>query len=205
MFVSKVKIAVIYYSTYGTNHRMAEIAAEAARGAGAEVRFRKVRETAPQEAVAGQEAWSRHAKATAHIEIARLDDMEWGQGFIFSSPTRYGGACSQMRSFIDGLGPLWLAGKLADKTITAMTSAQNPHGGQETTLQTLYITFMHWGMILVPPGYTDQSMFDSGGNPYGVSVSVGGDGVTQAHEAAIRHQARRLVQFTQRLVRPMQE
>ena len=34
-----VKLAVVYYSTYGTNHRMAEIAAEAARAAGAEVRL----------------------------------------------------------------------------------------------------------------------------------------------------------------------
>src|SRR5690625_6051347 len=32
-----VKLAVIYYSTYGTNHSMATIAAEAGREAGAEV------------------------------------------------------------------------------------------------------------------------------------------------------------------------
>ena len=34
-----VKLAIVYYSTYGTNHQMAEIAAEAARAAGAEVRL----------------------------------------------------------------------------------------------------------------------------------------------------------------------
>ena len=28
-----VRLAILYYSTYGTNHRMAEIAAEAARAA----------------------------------------------------------------------------------------------------------------------------------------------------------------------------
>lgn len=32
-----VKLAVVYYSTYGTNYEMAEIAAAAARAAGAEV------------------------------------------------------------------------------------------------------------------------------------------------------------------------
>ena len=32
-----VRLAIVYYSTYGTNHQMAEIAAEAARAAGAEV------------------------------------------------------------------------------------------------------------------------------------------------------------------------
>ena len=51
-----VKLAILYYSTYGTNHQMAEIAAEAARAAGAEVRLLKVPETAPQAVVAGQDA-----------------------------------------------------------------------------------------------------------------------------------------------------
>ncbi len=197
-----VKIAVIYYSTYGTNHRMAEIAAEAIKGAGAEVRLRKVRETAPPEVVKAQEAWAKHAESTAHIEVATPDDMEWSDGYLFSSPTRYGGAASQMRSFIDTLGPLWMAGKLADKTASAMTSAQNPHGGQETTLQTLYITFMHWGAILVPPGYTDETVFASGGNPYGASITASGDGtVDDKAKAAIEHQARRLVEMTKRLKR----
>ena len=33
--MSTVKLAIVFYSTYGTNHQMAEIAAEAARAAGA--------------------------------------------------------------------------------------------------------------------------------------------------------------------------
>ena len=41
--MSNVKLAIVYYSTYGANHRMAEIAAEAARAAGAEVRFARRR------------------------------------------------------------------------------------------------------------------------------------------------------------------
>jgi NAD(P)H dehydrogenase (quinone) len=120
--------------------------------------------------------------------------MEWANAYLFSAPTRYGGAASQMRSFIDTLGPLWQEGKLANKTVTAMTSAQNPHGGQETTLQTLYYTFMHWGAIIVPPGYTDPAVFASGGNPYGVSVTATGEGLSEEIKASIRHQARRLVE-----------
>ena len=34
-----VKLAIVYYSSYGTNHQMATIAADAAREAGAEVRL----------------------------------------------------------------------------------------------------------------------------------------------------------------------
>ena len=55
--MSNVKLAIVYYSTYGTNHRMAEIAAKAAREAGAEVRVLRVAETAPAEVVASQDAW----------------------------------------------------------------------------------------------------------------------------------------------------
>jgi len=196
--MSQLKVAVIYYSTYGTNHQMAEVAAEAARAAGAEVRLRRVRETAPEDVVKAQEAWAAQADRTSEIPEATPDDMTWADAYVFSSPTRYGGAASQMRSFIDTLGPIWQEGKLADKVVTAMTSASNTHGGQETTLQSLYYTFMHWGSIIVTPGYTDQSVFASGGNPYGVSVTAGDDGVSEEKKAAIRHQAKRLVETARR-------
>lgn len=194
--MSRLKVAVIYYSTYGTNHRMAEIAADAAREAGAEVRLRRVRETAPPEVVKAQEKWSQHARDTADVAEATPDDLVWADAYIFSAPTRYGGAASQMRSFIDTLGPVWQEGKLANKLVTAMTSALNPHGGQETTLQTLYITFMHWGSIIVTPGYTDESVSAAGGNPYGMSITAGGD-MSDADRAGIQHQARRLVEVAQ--------
>jgi NAD(P)H dehydrogenase (quinone) len=197
--MNDVKLAVIYYSTYGTNHRMAEAAAEAAREAGAEVRLRKVRETAPPEVVKAQDAWSAQAQKTDDIPVVTPDDMEWANTYLFSTPTRYGGAASQMRAFIDTLGPLWQQGKLADKVVTAMTSASNPHGGQETTLQTMYYTFMHWGAIIVTPGYTDKSVFASGGNPYGTSVTAGED-LSEEDRASVRYQAQRLVHVSQRFV-----
>jgi len=197
-----VKLAIIYYSTYGTNHRMAEVAAEAAREAGAEVRLRKVRETAPEEVVQSQAAWAAHQERTSDVPVATPEDLAWADAYLFSTPTRYGGAASQMRAFIDTLGPIWMEGKLADKMASAMTSAQNPHGGQETTLQTLYYTFMHWGAILVPPGYTDPVVYASGGNPYGVSVTASSDGtLSEEARASIRHQARRLVETTARFNR----
>lgn len=198
--MAKVKIAVVYYSTYGTNHRMAEVAAEAARAAGAEVRLLKVQETAPEEVVKAQEAWAAQVQKTADIPEATPDDLVWADGYIFSAPTRYGGAASQMRAFIDTLGPIWQEGKLANKTFTAMSSAQNPHGGQETTIQTLYITAMHWGAIVVAPGYTDPVVFGAGGNPYGTSVTADNKPLSEENQAAIRHQAERLVEITGRLV-----
>ena len=197
--MSNVRLAIVYYSTYGTNHGMAEIAAEAARAAGAEVRLRRVRETAPEGVVAGQDAWRAQAERTAHIEEATPDDLEWANAYLFSAPTRFGTAASQMRAFIDTLGPLWAQGKLANKAACAMSSAQNPHGGQETTVQTLNNTFMHWGCIIVPPGYTDPITFQSGGNPYGVTATATGEALPEPVREAVRHQARRLVEFAAKI------
>jgi NAD(P)H dehydrogenase (quinone) len=125
--MSNVKLAIIYYSTYGTNYQMAQVAAEAAREA--EVRLRQVRETAPDEVVNAQEAWKAQQERSSDVSEATLDDMVWANAYLFSAPTRYGGAASQMRAFIDTLGPIWQEGKLANKAASAMTSAQNPHGG----------------------------------------------------------------------------
>ena len=196
--MAQVKLTIVYYSTYGTNHAMAEVAAQAATEAGAEVRLRKARETAPPDVVASQDGWRAHAEATASVPAATPDDLVWADAFLFSAPTRYGGAASQVRAFIDTLGPVWQKGLLADKFASAMSSAMNPHGGQETTLHTLYFTFMHWGAILVPPGYTDPAVFAAGGNPYGTSVTATGKGLTDTDKAAIQHQARRLVEVAGR-------
>ncbi|GGH54253.1 NAD(P)H:quinone oxidoreductase type IV [Frigidibacter albus] len=196
--MTQPKIAVIFYTTYGTNHAIALAAAEAAEAAGAEVRLRRVKETAPMSVVEGQAPWKAQLEKMADIPEVSPDDMEWAEGYFFSAPTRYGVVASQMRAFIDTLGGLWSKGKLADKPVTATTSAGNTHGGQETTLISLYTTFMHWGAILVPPGYTAQAVYDAGGNPYGYSAKAGE--FDEVGKAAVAHQATRLVEFTKKLV-----
>ncbi len=193
-----VKLAIVYYSTYGTNHRMAEIAADAGRAAGAEVRLLRVAETAPTEVVNSQEAWKAAAERQAHVPVVSHDDMEWANAYLFVTPTRYGSAASQMRAFIDTLGGLWFQGKLANKAVSAMSSAQNPHGGQEATVLGLYTTFMHWGAVIVPPGFTDPSIFAAGGNPYGYTHTQGKD-FGDAETAAIGHQATRLVRMAAKI------
>ena len=195
--MSTPKILVAFYSTYGTNHQVALAAAEAAREAGADVRLVRFAETAPDDVVAGQDAWKAQAEKVADIPVISHDDMVWADGYFWSSPTRYGSATSQVRAFIDTLGPLWMEGKLANKTFTATTSAQNTHGGQEVTILGLYTTVMHWGAIIVAPGYTDDSLYAAGGNPYGFSTSAGSFG--DEGKAAVAHQARRLVEMTSKL------
>ncbi|CTQ32805.1 NAD(P)H:quinone oxidoreductase [Jannaschia rubra] len=193
-----VKLAVIYYSSYGTNHRMASIAAEAARAAGAEVRLLKAPETAPAEVVAGVDAWKAQAERGADVPDATVEDMEWADAYLISAPTRFGIMASQMRAFIDTLGGIWSRGGLANKPVSAMTSTQNVNGGQETTLVSFYTTVMHWGGVVVAPGYTDDVIFKTGGNPYGYSHIAGAE-FTEEVQAAISHQARRLVDVAGKL------
>jgi len=195
--MSKPKIAIVFYSTYGINHAVAEAAAKAAEAAGAEVRLRRVPETAPKEVVAGQDAWKAQAEKTSDIPEASPEDMEWADGYFFAAPTRFGVVASQLRAFIDTLGGVWMKGGMANKTFTATTSAQNTHGGQEATLLSLYTTAMHWGTVIVAPGFTDQSIFEAGGNPYGYSANSGG--FDDKGKAAVAHQAKRLVEMTVKL------
>ncbi|WP_417741962.1 NAD(P)H:quinone oxidoreductase type IV [Salipiger sp.] len=192
------KIAVIFYSTYGTNYQIAQAAADAAKEAGAEVRLLRVRETAPEEVVNGQDAWKEAAEKMAHLPIVTPEDMVWADGYFISAPTRFGQSASQLRAFIDTLGGVWSEGKLAGKAITATTSAQNPHGGQEATTLGLYTTAMHWGAIIVPPGYTDDVIYASGGNPYGYSAKAGE--FDDAGKASVTHQAKLLVDVTKKLI-----
>ncbi|MDB4971760.1 MAG: Trp repressor binding protein [Myxococcaceae bacterium] len=166
-------VAVIYYSSTGTNQATAQAVAEGAQGAGAEVRVRLVEETAPKAAVDSNPKWRAFVDQNQSAPRASLADLEWADAIVFGTPTRYGNVAAQLKAFIDSTGGLWFHGKLANKVCAGFTSAQNPHGGQESTLLALYNTFYHWGALIVTPGYTDNSVFGAGGNPYGPSVTVG--------------------------------
>lgn len=193
--MDKVKLAIIYYSATGINYQLAKMAEEGGIEAGAEVRVLKVPELIPEEVINKNPAMKANADATKDVPIATGDDLVWADAIIFSVPTRFGNLASQMKNFIDMQGGLWAEGKLMNKVVSAMSSAQNPHGGQEATIKALYTSLMHWGTIIVPPGYTDQSIFAAGGNPYGTSVTQGQDGkMVEDVKDAVKHQAKRTVE-----------
>lgn len=167
-----VNVSVIYYSSTGTTHAMAQRLSETAAKAGAEVRLRQVAELAPDEVIASVDAWARHREETRDVPVATADDMVWADVVLLGSPTRFGNIASQLKQFLDTLGPQWSEGRLADKVYAGFTSTQTAHGGQESTLLALYNTIHHFGGIIVPPGYTDPVKFTEG-NPYGVSHVTG--------------------------------
>ncbi|GGO25315.1 NAD(P)H:quinone oxidoreductase [Micromonospora parathelypteridis] len=196
-----VKVAVIYYSATGTVHTLAQAVAEGAAAAGAEVRLRRVAELAPDTTIDENPLWRQHADATTSIAQASVEDLAWADAFAFGTPSRFGTPAAQLKQFIDQTGGLWREGGLADKPVTAFTSAFNRHGGSEATILSLANVFYHWGALLVPPGYTDPVVYTAGGNPYGTSSVTGptGDGPDGPALEAARYQGRRLAQITIRL------
>jgi NAD(P)H dehydrogenase (quinone) len=186
------RIAVIYYSATGNVHALAEAVGKGAAEAGAQVRLRRVAELAPADAIDSNPAWRDHVDATADIEVATIDDVRWADGLALGSPTRFGNISAQLKQFLDVTGPLWAAGELADKVATGFTSAGNRHGGNESTLLALYNTFHHWGAIVAAPGYTDPSITQAGGNPYGTAHASAGGPPGLDVLAAARYQGRRL-------------
>jgi NAD(P)H dehydrogenase (quinone) len=197
-----VKVAVIYYSATGNVHALAQAVAEGAASAGAQVRLRRVAELASAGAIAENPRWRRHADATASIAQAAVEDLAWADAFAFGTPTRFGAPAAPLKQFIDQTGALWQEGKLADKPVTAFTSAFNRHGGSEATILSLANVFYHWGALIVPPGFTDPAVYAAGGNPYGTSFVTGpaGDGPDAAALEAARYQGLRLATTTIRLL-----
>ncbi len=201
--MADVKLAVVYYSSTGTIHGMAERIAQAGEKAGAEVRLRQVPELAPREAIASNAAWSQHFDRTKDEPKATPDDVVWADAVLFGTPTRYGNVSSQLKQFIDMLGPQWGQGLLADKAYAGFTASMTAHGGQESTLLALSNTFYHFGGIVVAPGYTDPLKF-ADGNPYGVSHVTGGNNdapLTEVENAALEHLAQRIVRIAGKLSR----
>lgn len=194
-------VAIIYYSSTGTNAATAAAVAEGAASAGAEVRVRLVPETAPPEAIASNPGWQAFYDKTKGEERATVADLEWADAIVFGSPTRFGNVASQFKAFIDTAGGLWAKGGLANKVYAGFTSAMNAHGGQESTLLALYNSIYHFGGYIVTPGYTDPLTFASGGNPYGVSVTTGqeGNGPSEADIAHAKYLGERVAKLAAKL------
>ena len=125
--MSNVKVSIIYYSSTGNNYQMAKWAKEAAEELGAEVRLRKVEELAPEAAISKNPLWKKHYDEAKDVPVATSEDLDWADAIIFSTPTRFGNVASQMKQFLDLQGGLWAQGKLVNKVVSAMSSAQNSH------------------------------------------------------------------------------
>ena len=173
------RILVLYYSSYGHTSQMAEAVAEGVRDAGHECDIRRVPETAPPE-VAKAAGFSANE---SHAVIEGADVLAAYDGIVVGTPTRYGRMTSQMASFWDTTGGLWMKGALVGKVGAAFTSTAAQHGGQETTLFSVLTNLLHMGCTIVGLDYNFAAQNGSeevkGGAPYGATTIANSDGSRQ--------------------------
>jgi len=200
--MSKPKILIPFYSRSGTIEGLAKAIAEGASDEGAEVRLRRVREFAPSDVMAQSPGWKEQADAmNARYEAPSVDDAVWADAIIFGSPTRFGAVAAELKAYIDSLGGLWATGALNGKLGSAFGGSATPHGGNESTIISLYNPMAHLGLIIVPIGYADAAMFKGAGTPYGASVVSGNPpaGPTPEELDVARFQGRRVTQLAKKL------
>ena len=194
------RVLVLYHSMYGHIETMANMVAEGARGAGAEVDVKRVPETMPREV-----AEKAGAKLEQAAPVAEVGDLENYDAIIFGTPTRFGNMSGQMRNFLDQTGGMWMQGTLIGKVASVFTSTATG-GGNETTITSAWNTLAHHGMVIVGLHYGMAELLDidtvKGGSPYGAAMIAGPKGERQPNElerSLARQQGARVAEIAAKL------
>lgn len=179
------KVLVLYYSSYGHVEAMsAAVAKGAAEVAGTEVTVLRVPEIMTPEATA-----AAGFKTDQAARIAAPSELVDYDAIIFGSPTRFGNMASQMRSFLDQTGKLWMQGALIGKVGSVFTST-GTGGGSETTITSFWHTLAHHGMVITGLPYSSGELTIinevRGGSPYGAATIAGADGSRMPSETELK-------------------
>lgn len=204
-----MNLLIVYYSMYGHTFALCEAASEGARQVpGVTVTMKRVPETLPDQILEKLGA-SEAAKMFRQDSVAEALELEDYDAVIFGTPTRFGNMCGQMRSFLDGTGPLWVKNTLVGKVASVLTSTGTQHGGQESTILTFIPTLLHLGYVYVglPYSFTGQNRNDeiTGCSPYGASTVAGAEGERRPTENELQgalFQGRHVAQIASKLAFP---
>jgi NAD(P)H dehydrogenase (quinone) len=199
--MTDVNVLVAFYSRFGSTEALAQAMAEGAKSEGAEVRLRRAREIVGEDIIAKAPGWRENASRMNEEYPAPVPaDAEWADGIAFGTPTRFGNVSAELKAYVDSLGQLWFKGKLVGKAGSGFTSTSTPHGGNESTIISMYNFMAHLGLIIVPLGYADPTVFTAG-TPYGASSVSGQNNAppTEQELAVARFQGRRLAQVAKAL------
>ena len=195
------KVLVLYYSSYGHVERLAGAVAEGARAAGAQVDIKRVPETVPLEI-----AKASHFKLDQPAPIAKVDDLPNCDAIVVGAPTRFGRMPSQMGSFWEQAGGLWMSGALHGKVGGAFSSSATQHGGNEMTLFSIIANLLHFGFVIVGLPYSHEGQMTLeeivGGSPYGATTIAGRQGERQPSVIELdgaRHQGRLIAETATKL------
>lgn len=165
-------ILVLYYSRYGATEKMAQLIARGVEQvAGMEARVRTVPSVSPNTEASAPAIPDQGAIYCTESDLADCS------GLIVGSPTRFGQMASALRYFVDQTTGLWTAGALINKPVATFTSTSSLHGGQESTLLSMALPWLHHGMIYCGIPYSEAALnrTETGGTPYGASHVAGSD------------------------------
>jgi NAD(P)H:quinone oxidoreductase type IV len=185
------KILVVFYSMYGHVYQLAQAVADGAASVdGVDVTLKRVEELVPAEALEASGADKAQA-AFAHVPVATPAELPEYDAIIVGAPTRFGTVAAQMRNFWDQTGKLWVEGKLIGKLGSVFCATGTQHGGQETTITSMFSTFLHHGMLIAGLPYSEQRLMAmgeiTGGGPNGAGTlsNVDGSRTPSENELAI--------------------
>jgi len=174
-----MKALVMFYSTYGHTWQIAEAVKEGIHEVTQDVTLKRIPELLSDSVLKALRALE-FQKKMEHIPVVSMEELADYDLLFFGSPTRFGNMIGQMRMFLDSTGPLWSKNALTGKVGSCFTSSGTQHGGQESTILSMYNTLIHHGMIVVglPYSFKGQSRIDeiTGCSPYGTSTISGPSG-----------------------------
>ncbi len=159
------KVLVLYYSAGGTTRQLAQLIARGIEKQDCESVLRCVPAIS-----ANTETIAKAIPETGDLYASHQDLVEC-DGLVVGSPTRFGNMAAPLKYFIDQTSEIWMNGKLSGKPVSFFTSASSMHGGQESTLLSMMLPFMHHGMLICGLPYSETELLHSntGGSPYGVT------------------------------------
>ncbi|WP_102868551.1 NAD(P)H:quinone oxidoreductase [Pseudovibrio exalbescens] len=195
------KVLVLYYSSYGHIHAMAQAVANGAASVpGVTVDLKQVPETVPSD------IRSKAGFVDFDVPVASPADLENYDAVIFGTPSRFGNMAAQMKQFIDQCGGLWARNAMVGKVGGVFTSTGSQHGGQESVILSFHIALLHFGMLIsgMPYTFSDQTRSDKviGGSPYGAGTVAGANGELEPTEtdlAGAHFQGQHIAETARRL------
>lgn len=158
------RVLVVYYSRYGHVEALAKAVGQGAASVrNVEVQLRRVYDD----------------RGTAATDAVSVNDLRWADAVAWGTPARYGSMAATMKGFLEECVDVWRKGELEDKPTAVFTSSASIHGGQESTILTMLVSLLHFGMVFVGTPYVQNPQLlvaDAiGGSPYGPSTLAGND------------------------------
>lgn len=157
------RILVVFSSLFGANAELAGLIRPVLARLGAEHRLRGV----------AQHVLPAQMVSQAKSAVAATgSDLEWADGFIFTSQIHTGMISASMKALIDEHHDAAETGAFLDKTFTAMATGAYDHAGHEHVVDQLNTAAAVWGCVLVPPSGADAAINHQNGNPWGLSFGL---------------------------------